>query len=718
MSTISKTVLISLLTALTLYAQSHPRLFVTPERVTEIKSAIQVEDSHHKLAFTQLKARVDQNDYSIYNDNNSGYKMSYLAREAAMMYLLTEEASYAAIAYETLQKVYSAENDEVRIPSGSAESVNGKRGKDYGLSRAMMCLGFAIAYDWCYSGWTQEQRNWVKGKLIKALDAWPSYSHTNLGGTKGSNWVAVCRGGELVAMLAAQEEQNRLQRFDRLKSDLVQHMISGYGDMGISQEGVAYTEYAGHFLLSAVQACSSIGDNTLFNQVQKHEFWTRALYSHTFQDPYRKILQMGVDNRNYDEGWASFLLGLTPQEELQYVTWWYDRHLGRLSNRSEDSKYDFERAGTVWSLIYYPENISPADPISVYPKSLGDDRGYYYFRNRWQDQNDILFSVHADAHHHDKAWDQSEAGALGLMAYNTRFIGGPGKDREAQKYSMLLVDGKSPDDKKCGEIVSFEQSPDGGYVVIDGGDQYSGLGIASYQRHTAVKFLNDNTAIIAVLDKISDDQEHNYTFNLNIGDASTNDDVTVSKGTEQQHGYFLLSGRNDGFVKGWAVSPSEASVSASDPVQITPAKSASMDLLVVMFVGSGEAPVAEISGSGMESVVKIHSHDITVVDDRIQITGPSTHSVRQPQKAIQNVEFDRQGHAFRAVININSPQRVSGALYDLAGRKVFSFAKRSLESGTHDLSYRIPGGKLSKGMYMMRIDSDKGNLLQTNYLID
>ncbi|MFP4241940.1 MAG: hypothetical protein ACLFQB_11100 [Chitinispirillaceae bacterium] len=719
MSAFSKALLITVFTAVALYAQSHPRLFISSERLSEIKSAIETDDSHHNLAFAQLKARVDQNDYSIYNETNTGYQMSYLAREAAMMYLLTDDETYSTIAYETLQKVYSSENDQVRIPSGSAESVNGKSGKDYGLSRAMMCLGFAIAYDWCYSGWTQEQRDWVYGKLITALDAWPDYSHTNLGGTKGSNWVAVCRSGELIAMLAAEEETGRESRFGRLKSDLVSHMQSGYGDMGVTQEGTGYLEYAGHFLLSAVHALRSVGDNTLYNEARNHSFWNLAMYTHSFQGQSRKFVQSGVSHTsNYDEGWSSLALGLTPDEELPYVVYWYDRHIGKLADRSESKKYDCDRAGTVWSLIYYPENITPEDPVTAHPRSLEDNRGYYFFRNRWENNDDILVSMHADAHHHDKAWDQSEAGALNLMAYNTRFIGGPGKDRDAEKYSMLLVDGKSPDDKKCGETVSFEQWEDGGYAVIDGGDQYSGLGIDSYRRHIAVRFLSDNSAIIAVLDKISDDQEHDYTFNLNIGDEKGNDDVTITDGTEQQRSYFLLSGRNEGFVKGWAVTPSEASITAADPIEVTPARSADAELLVVMHVGSGEAPTAEFSGSGLESTVKILSHDIAIVDGKIEITGPTTQSIRRPKAAAESFELTSQGHMFRAVMDISSSQRISGGLYDLAGRKVFSFAKRNLERGTHNLSYRIPRGKLSKGMYMLRIDSDNGNLLQTNYLVD
>ena len=67
--------------------------------------------------------------------------------------------------YDALDAVYNGSNQN-RYPHTG-----------YGLARAMMCLGFAMAYDWCYNRWSVAQRGWVRGRLVDALDAWPSYSH-------------------------------------------------------------------------------------------------------------------------------------------------------------------------------------------------------------------------------------------------------------------------------------------------------------------------------------------------------------------------------------------------------------------------------------------------------------------------------------------------------------------------------------------------------------
>ena len=72
----------------------HPRLFVTQKRIEQIQAAIQVPDSHHQQAFNALKTRVDQADWRIYDfPPDSGrwnYYRSYLAREAALLYLITQ----------------------------------------------------------------------------------------------------------------------------------------------------------------------------------------------------------------------------------------------------------------------------------------------------------------------------------------------------------------------------------------------------------------------------------------------------------------------------------------------------------------------------------------------------------------------------------------------------------------------------------------------------
>ncbi len=584
----------------------HPRLFLTYQRVEEIKQAIKVHNSHHQQAFKALKTRVNQRDWRVYgaslNDGNWNYARSYLAREAALMYLITNNRQYAQIAHTAISDIYNVPDPDNRLPDTS-----------YGLSRATVGLNLAIAYDWAYHGWTQAQRDDVKQKINLALDAWENYTHPNLVNTAmASNWVAVCRGAELVMILAVYEEQKRENRYYQLKVWLKTHLYNAYGKLGLSQEGIGYDGYAGIFLLPAIYALRSVGDFEVEGYFVVREFWKLIMYAGAFmsgENSERQFLQSGVTHSGIgDEGWASLLLGSVPLSQLPYYLYFYDRHTGIKAPGKPTVKFERRRGATIWSLIYYPENVSAADPTGIFPPAVSDEkRGAYFFRSRWQDEKDILISIMADTEGHGNAWDQSEAFQLSLLAYNTRFMGGPGKifDNPAV-FSALLVDGEAQiHQRTIGNRELFISNPDGGYVIIDGGEKYTSLGVNDVKRHLLVKFDdNSNTAVLTTLDKIRDEQNHSYTWQLNLGDEQTDAQIRVHLGRENGLNTFVLRGHHHSYLKGWVLSPQEAVVTAVEPLQVNVA-AADTDIWIVMIVGQGIAPVAEVTGTGMTTQLKV-----------------------------------------------------------------------------------------------------------------
>jgi hypothetical protein len=590
-------------------------LYLNADRLAAIQNARQKSGSHHAEAFAAMKWRVDQGDLTVYGDNVNRYNRSYLAQEAAFLSLLTidtsEKAEYAQLAYATIRDIYE-DPDQERHPH-----------EDYGLSRAMMGLGLAMPYTWVRHHWSEEQREYVRAKMIQALDAWLTYDHANFWDEKGSNWVAVCRGGELVLLLAAEVKNHRRDRYDFLVEQLLTHMQNGYGDLGVTQEGLGYLEYGGAFLLKAVYAAASKGDSSLFRQAEQHAWWKQTMYTHNFQPHDRKFLMTGVaGSGGYDEGWASLLLNLTPSQDLPYFLWWYDRHLGQLASGGPQQKFDSQRAGTIWSLLYYPMDVSSKDPTGVYPAGVADDHGYYFFRNRWQDANDIQVSVMADEHHHGHAWDQPEVFALNLMGYNTRFVGGPGKERADSLYSTLLVDGAYNIENSVrmpGETVEFQTGDTSASVMVDGGELYENLGVSYARRHVSVKFLPGNEAIIVVMDSLRSEKEHLYTWQLNIGDEEDADsiqmDIENTGGTPQ----FILRGNNGGKVRGWIISPENVDISRSaDPLRVETRGSAARIAVILHISERGDVQL-ESSGTGSQRRYRIGSETVFIQDNRIHI---------------------------------------------------------------------------------------------------
>lgn len=604
--------------------RQHPRLFVTQERLQEVRWAVQQPGSTHKKAFQAMKARVRQKDWRVYDanleDNNDNYARSWLAREAAFMYLLTEKQRYAEIAYEMLEMVHKQPDKDNRLPESG-----------YGLSRAMVGMGFALAYDWAYKGWTPAQRQYVRSKIETALDAWPSYSHANIETRHmGSNWVAVCYGGELVMMLAAYAEENRPKRYHFLKQALHQHMKTAYGPSGWSQEGVGYTSYAGQFLLPAVYALQSVNDQALNKEFQKKHWYRLAMAVGSFAND-RLTLMSGVDHSSAlgNQGWVSLLFNTVPADQKPYYRYFYDRYMGIKHSLPPVQKYDPERAGTVWALIYYPEDIKAQKPARGTKQTLFDrKKGAYYFRSRWKDKDNILVSVMGDFHHHGNAWDTPEAFQLGLIAHGTRFIGGPAKTGTGSKagangFSMLLVDGKVKNGKgRTGAPVRAQKGDNGGgYVVIDGGEKYADLGLEKARRHVRVAFADDGQqALLSTLDKLRSNQTHTYTWQINPGSEENSGGVTMSRSYEDNVPVVTLRGKNDSFLKAWVMSPAAVEITTGDPLQIQ-LKAADANIWIVLLTGKGKPPVGKVEGKGLQGRLTVEGQVVWYdrKEERIEI---------------------------------------------------------------------------------------------------
>jgi len=595
--------------AASLAAVEHPPLFLSDERAAEIREAVGEKDTHHHLAETLMRQRVEAGTLDAYGGGNNGYRRSYKAREAALLSrIVGDDATrkkYADIAFEALKGVYGEGQD--RVPDDG-----------YGLSRAMMSMGFGIAYDWCHDVWSDEQRAWVEGKIDTALAKWPKYGHANLGHARASNWVAVCRGGELVLLLCRgrDETDEGAKRRDKLIKELKRHIDAAFGDLGMCQEGIGYTEYPGGFLLPAILAAREAGDETLWNAAQKKKWWKGAMYGESFQGEERKFIMHGVAHTsNFNEGWTSLLHAFVPDEEKPYYMWFYDRHMGRRSNMSAVHIFDGQRAGTVWAMVYYPEDVEAEDPTGVYPPLAVDSHGFNLFRNRWQDEDDILASVMSDTKWHSHSWDMAEALAINVMAANSRYFGGPGKKRRVPDHSTLLVDGRPYKGGKGlgrrgeanGEQIATGSTDHGAYVVVGGGKQYRAMGVDDVHRHMVADFsLGDGRGLISTLDLITSSKEHTYTWQGNLGaEKESRDSLEVGVRPEGGRPSFLIRGRDEGFLKGWVLHPADAELSADgDPVRIETAGT-DAQIWVAFVVGSGNPPEARIEGEGLGTTLTV-----------------------------------------------------------------------------------------------------------------
>ncbi|MGD0896547.1 MAG: hypothetical protein ABR915_01845 [Thermoguttaceae bacterium] len=602
---ISMTIVYAAAVATARAEEGHPRILVTKPLLEAIRAEARKPGSHHQQVYKAIKERVEasyKNMAQAYGSEESektlkpdDYAWGYRARETAFLAMLAmtpeEQKKYAELSYKAAM--------ETALPGGAKASS---------LAGAMGAMSIALAYDWSCHAWTPEQRAEVRKRAMTHLGAMlGGRGKSEIGFNKGG----VINGSQLVLMIALGEETNRKANYGELKSRLKQHMETACDQWGVSQEGPGYTEYPASFLLPAVFAARQLGDDDLMKVAATRSWWKLLMYGYTFMEQPRRSVMWGVGSgASVGQGWASLLLWTVPPDQLPYYLWWYNRNQG--VKAAVKQKFDPERGNSPFAMICYPIGVEEKDPSGVFPAAYYDElRGFALLRNRWKDWNDIQVTISADAIHGIIGWDQPDVLALNLLAYNTRFLGGPIKTHDIKNYSSLLVDGRFGSGSSTGKPDTFELRKDGGYAIVDGGELYAGLKCDSAKRHLLVQFAADKSqALLSTMDRIKSSASHTYTWQGNLGGPVDDDGVKSTGGQEAGRPMFLLKGRNNGFVKGWVVHPADAVVEAAgDPLRIN-VKGGDADIWVVMLVGQGEPPAATIAGSGLESVVTVAGNKV------------------------------------------------------------------------------------------------------------
>jgi PKD repeat protein len=596
-------------------AASHaggPKLLVDQDRIDAIAQAVQVSGSTHQQAFAAMQAEVDANGASIIGGGDRistiwNYGRSFLAMRASLLYAITGDASYAQIAYDALWAVHNDPDPSNRLPNAG-----------YGLARATTGIGFSIAYDLAYDGWSEAQRNYVRGRIIEALDAWPSYSHANLGTTHhGSNWVAVCRGAELLMMLSVGEQDNRQSRFNSLKNWLNAH-LSHYGTRGYGQEGNYYTAYAMRFATLAAIGLRNIGDPSLDAALVGQRSPHHILMFGGMFNADQSSIQWGVGGDGFaTEGYTSLLFGVIPEQELPYYKWFYDRYRGLLNPAENRGRFDRTAAGDVYAMLFYPQTLVAADPAEIFPKGIEDTKGGYYFRSAWQDKNDLIVSLGADTSSHGNAWDEADALQLNILGFGTKFTGGPAASELPDQFNQVLVNGQARgSNRTTGTREFFQIDGQQGYAIAGGGTKYAGLGVNGAYRHLFVDFREDGAdwAVLSTLDDIQSTSTHAYTWQLNTQGLPAFSSVEGGVPT------FTVEGSDGAFLKGWILGPSGVSLEIGRSVRAS-VNAANMRMWVVMAVGRGAAPEAEITGSGLLAQVRLGDRVLSFDSGANRITG-------------------------------------------------------------------------------------------------
>jgi hypothetical protein len=119
-------------------------------------------------------------------------------------------------------------------------------------------------------------------------------------------------------------------------------------------------------------------------------------------------------------GYFSVPFGLATDDQKAALLWFYDQHLRAVDEKNHtplDAATPYPHH-TILSFVNWPLGLKPEDPGQVIPHAYRDTKWRFYaWRNRWQDENDVVISI----------LTQASRGNMGAAADKSLVVWGMGK---------------------------------------------------------------------------------------------------------------------------------------------------------------------------------------------------------------------------------------------------------------------------------------------------
>ncbi|MFF0484937.1 discoidin domain-containing protein [Streptomyces sp. NPDC004435] len=500
------------------------------------------------------------------------------ARDQAFLYVVTGQQAYADRAFTYFQQ--------------AAQTLRTQQTLEFANSVSPI----ALAYDLAYNGWTSAQRTEAQDTMKRALAYLGTVHHANFDNDadKSSNWVAIHRGAELSALLAARGDGDvglQEQRLAVLADELRRHFDDAFGETGWNQEGWDYVNYGLTGSAPAVRALQAAGIEAVDRAWKRPRLAELALHTQSLR-PTNEKLQFGVGERT--GALTPHLLSTgSPQAQSAY-RWLYEHTAGHASTRVGNTV-----TGDLFALLNWPAGIPAKDP-DAFPQLksalLDDAEGAFYFRNRTQGDDDTLIGV-TNRNRAHMGWSQPEALSLNLIGQGTTWSRMPAKENtNTALFSKPLIDQlPAPKGVTPGRGSTREARPypgqGGGFLSLDAHQDY---GIATADRELAVDLrpTAGADAVLAVHDRFTDTTSHRIDWQL-----APEPGVTITYGKDEDGARTFLFQREDAWLKGWLLDADGAMMSITGGAFRITRTGASADFRIVLALGRGAPPTADADGS-------------------------------------------------------------------------------------------------------------------------
>ncbi len=571
------------------------------------------------------------------------------------------------------------------------------------LTRSMRGLQVAIAYDLCHEAWKElkvpaefttrdgavhkvpaefvgQPVNAFVSKMLAANSdslvqsggpGWPGDERV------GNNWHAVRFAGAALGYLACDEPRAGWQKnFENALGLLMRHKEANLsrhpGAAGYNPEGIAYSQYPGWTTYPLLIALKRIEGRDLADELpaMRKELW--ANYQGILPIPRRSRLDNPVtkepglglrpdftdDHPVWEgEGTAALAFATCPPEYLPGLKWLFRRLCGDLG----DQTWDAASGNGLYSLIFYPEELAEKNPAEVWGLTWRDESfGMYVFRNRFQDEKDIVAQIVAKLRPTFGGHEGRDALGFRIFGLGVPWAVGSGRTTDMRGQTSLFPRdpeeaGTPPPGLVPSVKDSFLRKRGDGYVLMS--MELSDTGVTGHSRAFACDFSGRSGAPALFI--VSDTSEDGRFWRLNTPDFNTietaeNQFTVIAPEGQRLHARILhpasgVQPRTGGFQRG-SPYPYRTIGLTDDPEAFGTAayttqncwvdfESGDGRFLVAMVLLPKDAPVPEVSArnAGGLTQISVGGQTITVGADTISVEGwsrPSL-SIEEPKTGQQ-----------------------------------------------------------------------------------
>ncbi len=616
-------------------ASAQPRLFFDSGDIATLRLRVSTQEPYQSM-WNALMAipniEPDPADPDPDPDKTRRYEYSYNARNNAMRYVLTGNTAYADAA-----KTYTL------------WLVNDTRWADpsyRALTRSMAAYGAAIAYDLCKDAWDTTTNDLVSQKLV---DMGASLRASGGGGYPsgwGNNWRAVRYCGMGMCYLATDsvDETTRAAEvqhaFDKTVDYFDANLSTDPDAMGWNPEGGGYTFYPASFWApfnAAVKRYNPAMDFLAENVAVQHTLvaanfvalpydrgpsWYGTRYG--FHPDYSD------DNPHWDpQGVGGAWFQNVAPVDIGPMKWIYDHFLGS----AVGGTYDTDRAGVLYSIVYYPDDVPAENPADVWGLTYMDPAfGITAFRNRFQDADDFVAQLNAKERAPSQTHKGADCNGFRLGGYGTLWAVGSGRTSDPRGQTTVFpYDPETYDSGNknayvntgaLGQLIAFHgRDPGDGYAIATGSSMHT----TDHKRRMIVDYsgLSGSDAVFVIADTSLD----GTWWRLNT--LETNSVVTTADGFiitnpdgDSLYGTVLLGDtttlRTGRFTRGSGFGFEGVSYDENVWVDFNSPTGQFLVVLVAVEDG-GVPPEVTWSGSTLDDAVTIHvgSQWFTIDDEVI-----------------------------------------------------------------------------------------------------